>query len=255
MKRFIILLLAVTFYSCDTAEKLPKEPTIVDSNSFETKEYYFPVEQLADGKVYEYVVVHEGEAYLSHYYHLQSEKDEKGNLFLIWKRYNQQMQLDQYIKEWVISDGVITQEYKFYVLDSATNENIEYPNNVSQNVVFPFKASLDSVMAYRFVCEVKLPPDFLTTKLIRDRKFNQSTTYDYKGEKVDAVAFTSQNLYDIENEKEGGFWQLKKGTVEIYAKGIGLVFSEEKTSGQKGSEVIVLNEIYSVEEFEKLKLK
>ena len=117
--------------------------------------------------------------------------------------------------------------------------------------MFPFEASLDSVMAYRFVCEMKLPPDFLTAKLVRDRKFAKTLSYSYKGDSLEAVAFACTDLYDIENKEEGGFWQMKKAVIEVYAKGIGLVYQEEKTAGQEGSEVTRLNEIYSVEEFEK----
>jgi hypothetical protein len=228
------------------------EPEKAETNSFYSKAYYYPAEELSAGKVYEYVIVHEGEEYLSHFWHLQSEKDTEGNLFLIWNRYNAQLQNDQYIKEWIIEDGVITKEYNFFVLDSATNSIKEYPNDVSQNVVFPFNASTDSAMAYRFVCEMKLPPDFLTAKLIRDRKFAKSTKFNYNGKEVDAVAFTCTDLYDIENVEEGGFWNIKKAVVEIYAKGTGLVYQEEKTAGQEGSEVTKLRAIYSFEEFENL---
>ncbi len=247
--RSLISLIPLLFiYSCTP---LP-EPEKAEHNSFYTKAYYYPAEELEAGKVYEYVIVHDGEEYLSHFWHLQSEKDQEGNLFLIWNRYNAQLQKDQYIKEWIIEDGVITKEYKFFVLDSATNKLKEYPNDVSQNVVFPFNASTDTAMAYRFVCEMKLPPDFLTAKLIRDRKFGSSTKFNYKDQEVDAVAFTCTDLYDIENVEEGGFWNIKKAVVEIYAKGTGLVYQEEKRAGQQGSEVTKLRTIYSIEEFENL---
>ena len=165
MKSIIFALLILFVYSCTPANN-NREQDPTDQNSFYTKDYYYPVEDLDSGKVYEYVVVHEGEEFISHYWHLQSKKDTNGNLFLIWERYNGLLKKDQYIKEWIINDGVITKEYNFFILDSTTKELNEYPNNVSQNVVFPFNASLDSVMAYRFVCEMKLPPDFLTSKLI-----------------------------------------------------------------------------------------
>ena len=117
---------------------------------------------MTEGKVYKYVVEYEQQEYLSHYWHLSSKKDDKGDWYLTWIRYNNNLKKDQYIKELVFKDGVITQEYQFYVLDSNTQELKMYPNNVSQNIAFPFYASLDSVMAYRFVCDMKLPPDFLT---------------------------------------------------------------------------------------------
>ncbi|MDC0230646.1 hypothetical protein OAK19_01645 [Aureispira] len=248
MKTIILSLLMLFIYSCSPTD-INEEQDKTTQNSFYTKDYYYPVTELDSGKVYEYVVVHEGKEFISHYWHLQREQDTNGNIFLIWERYNGLLQKDQYIKEWIIDDGVITKEYKFFVQDSVTQDLKEYPNNVSQNVVFPFNASLDSVMAYRFVCEMKLPPDFLTSKLIRDRKFGQSTSFNYNGKEVEAIVFTSTDLYDIENKEEGGFWNVKKAVIEIYAKGIGLVYQEEKTDGIEGSVTSRLRKIYSTLEF------
>ncbi len=137
MKSFFFAVLILSVYSC-TPANTDKEQNPTEQNSFYTKDYYYPLADLDSGKVYEYVVVHEGKEFISHYCHLQSKKDTNGNLFLIWERYNGRLQKDQYIKEWIIDDGVITKEYKFFVPDSATQELKEYPNNVSQNVVFPF---------------------------------------------------------------------------------------------------------------------
>jgi hypothetical protein len=251
MKTIILSLLILFVYSC-TPLDTNEEQVSTDQSSFYTKDYYYPVTELDSGRVYEYVVVHEGKEFISHYWHLQSKKDSAGNLYLIWERYNGLLQKDQYIKEWIIDDGVITKEYKFFILDSATQALKEYPNNVSQNVVFPFNASLDSVMAYRFVCEMKLPPNFLTSKLIRDRKFGQSTSFDYNGKEVEAIVFTSTDLYDIQNKEEGGFWNVKKDVVEIYAKGIGLVYQEEKTDGIEGSVATQLRTVYTKTEFDKI---
>lgn len=253
MRILISVLFLLSMLSCTPNNTSTNSTIGKNDDSFYTKDFYFPLETLTEGKVYEYVVVHKNETYLSHYWHLQSETDSDGNNYLIWKRYNPNLEQDQYIKEWVIKDGVITKEYKFFVKDSVAQMQKEYPNTVSQNVVFPFYASLDSIMAYRFVCEMKLPPDFLTVKLVRDRKFNEATRYTYNGKEVDAVVFTSMDLYDIENKEEGGFWEQKRAVAEVYAKGIGLVYTEEKTAGEEETSVTRLSNIYSIDEFEALK--
>ncbi|MCH2021589.1 MAG: hypothetical protein MK207_03825 [Saprospiraceae bacterium] len=255
MKIIIFSIMILCIYSC--REIIENEEKKLDiPSTFYTKDYYYPIGELESGKVYEYVVVHEGDEYLSHYWHLQSSKDTSGNLFLNWERYNGMLQKDQYIKEWIINDGVIVEEYKFFVQDSATQEMKEYQNIVSQNVVFPFNASLDSVMAYRFICEMKLPPDFLTSKLIRDRKFAENSSFNYNDKEVDVIVFRNSDLYDIENKEEGGFWNVKKSVVEIYAKGIGLIYQEEKTDGIESSIVTQLKKVYSKDEFDKkIKIK
>lgn len=232
----------------------PTDETQQDSsNYFSTKAYYYPVEELAAGKVYEYVMLHDNEAYVSHYWMLQSEVDDAGNTFLIWKRFNPALQQDQYIKEWIVNDGVITKAYELYIQDS-TGKVETYTNKIEQNVVFPFQASTDSVMAYRFSCEMRLPPDFLTVKLVRDRKFSRPTSYVYAGDTLDAVIFTAMDFYDLEQKEEGGFWQQKEGVVEVYAKGIGLVYEESRTAGDSTSTVTRLNKTYSVPEFQGLQL-
>ncbi|MFT5645623.1 MAG: hypothetical protein ACI976_000296 [Aureispira sp.] len=236
--------------STKTTEELVQE---VDNNTFYTKAYYYPIESLSEEKIYEYVLEKEGETYRSHYLSLKKEFGADSAVYLRSKYYGPDFQQNQEIKEWIIKDGVITQEYTFLVLDSVSQTLKKYTNEVSQNVVFPFYASLDSVMAYRFVCEMKLPPDFLKVKLVRDRKFNKKISYTYKEEALEAIAFVATDLYDIENVEGGGFWEQKKGAIEVYAKGIGLVYKETKTAGAETTEVERLSTIYSVEEFEALK--
>lgn len=258
MRYLISCFLLIFISSCQPQENTPttEEPVQeVNDNTFYTKAYYYPIESLSEEKIYEYVIENKGETYLSHYLSLKKETGEDGNVYLISKYYAPDFQQNQEIKEWIIKDGVITQGYTFLVMDSISQSFKEYPNEVSQNVVFPFYASLDSVMAYRFVCEMKLPPDFLTVKLVRDRKFNKKLSYTYKEEELEAIAFTATDLYDIENVEGGGFWEQKKATIEVYAKGIGLVYKETKTAGGEGTEVERLSTIYSVEEFEALKTK
>jgi hypothetical protein len=258
MRYIISCLLLIFISSCqpkESAENTEDPIQEVDNSTFYTKEYYYPIESLSEEKIYEYVLEIEGQSYLSHYLSLKKELGEDGSIFLISKYYAPDFKQNQEIKEWIIKDGVITQEYKFLVFDSTSQTVKEYPNEVNQNVVFPFYASLDSVMAYRFVCEMKLPPDFLTVKLVRDRKFNKKVSYTYKDEALEAIAFTATDLYDIENTEGGGFWGQKKATIEVYAKGVGLVYKETKTAGSETTEIERLSTIYSVEEFEALKSK
>lgn len=229
------------------------EPPKKTAKTFYTKPYYYPVEELKTGKVYEYSLVQDGQAFVTHYWHLQTEEGEKGQTFLIWKRYNPLFEQDQYIKEWIVQDGVVTKAYDIFIKDSTKQAPTRYTNEVEENIVFPFQATLESNMAYRFSCILTLPPDFLTVKLVRDRKFSGATEYVYKGTTEEAVAFTLNDLYDIENREEGGFWQQEKVTKEIYVKGIGLVQQEVQTKGETATEVTKLSNIYTWEAFEKLK--
>lgn len=248
MKYLFLVFVLVCFYACTPNS----QNTSPDWGGAGLGEFYYPLDSLREGKVYEYVVVFDGKEYLLNYWHIKSEKDEKGNDYLIWERYSPKKVKDQYIKEWVVKEGVITKEYAFYVMDSITNTLKEFPNNVSQNVVFPFFPSTDSAMAYRFACDMKLPPEFINVKLIRDRKFKEKISFKHRGIEKEAISFTSSDLYEIQDNTEGGYWKQKKNVLEIYAKGIGLVHREETTDGVADTEVTKLRNVFSFEEFEKL---
>ncbi len=248
-------LLCLLLIGCaqETVETPHTEPTesITEANSL--RNYYYPVDKLDEaGIVYEYSVLAEGQAFLSHYYHFQ-QKEEGDKTYLLCNRYNPLFQHDMTIREWVVEDGVITEEYLFHTIDSATQQKQNHANKIKQNVVFPFRATPDSVLAYRFECELKLPPDFLTVKLIRDRKYQGMASTDFKGKRTAAAMFTTEDLYDIENTEEGGFWQQKKLGKEYYAEGIGLIRQEELTVGQEGIvEITALTNQYTWAEFEAL---
>lgn len=243
LKYYIFLFVSGLLFSCTTE---------IEQDYFDTTSYYYPYHKLGSPKVYEYQIEHNGAQFVSHYWEFQTI-EEAGNVYLLCKRYNPQFEIDQSVKELILEEGVVTTAYDFHVKDTNTQELVIYPNRVSQNIVFPFKASLDTIMAYRFVCEMKLPPDFLNAKLVRDRKFGQPLKYQLFGDTIEAVSFINTDLYDIQNVEEGGYWTVKKGLIEIYAKGIGLVYQEERTAGQEGVEITKLTAIYTEKEFEKLK--
>lgn len=252
MKVIISLYLLLFLVACTSpkTDSVTIEQELGDSTkTFYTKPYYFPVEALKEGKVYEYSMIKDSTAFVDHYWHLQTVQDDKGQTFLIWKRYNPFFEQDQYIKEWVVKDGVVTKAYEMFVRDSTKQTPTRYINKVEENIVFPFQATLDSNMAYRFRCTLSLPPDFITVRLVRDRQFSQPLIYPYKGKKIPAVAFSCTDLYDLEDQQKGGYWEQKTTSVEIYAKGIGLVQTKENQSPS----VTRLSNIYTLEEFNQIK--
>ena len=110
-------------------------------------------------------------------------------------------------------------------------------------------------MAYRFVCEMKLPPHFLKTKLVRDRKFLYTSKQKVLGKSRKVVFFECKDFYDIENENEGGFWNLEKETIETYAEGIGLVHQETRTKGESGIDVLRLSRVIEIRKYNELREK
>lgn len=245
-----VTILVLMLLSCQDPQS-----TTTEAENPNIKSFYYPIDELEETQVYEYVVVHEGKEYLSHYWSLKKEQDEtSGNIYLISEGYDQNFEKNQYTKELIVHDGVLAKEYNLYQFDSASQTHKTYPNKLIQNIVYPFFPSLDSVMAYRYECEMQLPPDFLTVKLLRDRKFTGFEDYVFNDKKLEAATFSANELYDIENKEEGGFWKQEKVTKEIYAKGVGLVQKESQTQGDPIKEITRLSNIYTWSEFEKLKM-
>lgn len=235
-------LMLLVLYSCT--------PTDAPPQIVATRAHYFPIENLFDGVVYEYSIAEQDQSYRSHYWHLQSTI-ENGDTFLIWKRYNPLFENDQYIKEWIIRDGVITQEYYFYAYDSTEQAFRPYVNEVEQNVVFPFHAVTDSNSVYRFTSTVTLPPSFVKVKLIRDRRFAGQQDVNYQGQSYSTIVFESEDYYDLDGQEEGGFWEQRQQLKEIYAEGIGLI-EEERTGPDGQPRKTYLSNRYTSAEFEQL---
>ncbi|MCH2046747.1 MAG: hypothetical protein MK212_21715 [Saprospiraceae bacterium] len=219
------------------------------------KPYYYPLDSLQDGWVYEYA--DQASKIVTHYWFFKVVKDEAGDRYLVAVRYNGFFEQDQISREWIVANGTISKDYKILVRDSLTGIAEAYTADISENVVFPFEAVKDTNLAYRFECSFSLPPDTnIINKLTRDRKFREFSTYNLHGDEVDVAVFQNKDFYDIEDVANGGFWTVEKEVTEIYAKGIGLVYQAEKTIDKTNPippREIFLSNIYTMEEFIKLK--
>lgn len=206
------------------------ETTSSDSDTFYTRPYYFPIEELAAGQVYEYHNIQDETSYLSHFWHLTSTV-EGSDTFLIWKRYNPLFEQDQYIKEQIFKDGAVVKEYYLYVYDSVQQQRRAYP--VEQTAIFPFQAATDPNMVYRYSASMTLPPDFVTVRLNRDRRFVGAVPkpFQLEDQSLQTIVFQSKDLYDIEDTTQGGFWNDERHVREYYAAGIGLVETQESGTG------------------------
>lgn len=234
--------------ACDSTQNEPTIPTVVEQGFVQTKDYYYPIDKLTVPKVYEYSMVYEGEYYIDQYWRVQrSERD--GATYLQMQGYNPLFQQNMYTEELILEDGVLTQKYDMLQLDSATQELKRYPNTLTQSIIFPFRTATDSQMVYRYETTSKTPPQFVTTKLVRDRKFKEFSTFDYQEKTYEAAIFSIKNLYDIEDKENGGFWNMTAEGEEVYAKGLGLV--QKRTVNDQGEVSLEqLTNVYSLAEFE-----
>ncbi len=254
MRIFCIILLAKLFLlSACTSTNVEKEEEQNKDESYQMlKDYYYPVDDLAEGMVY----IYENKKMNNQpdYWLYKTVYDEAGNQFLVATQYNLFFDQRQMLREWVVADGTILKDYRFFQKDTASGKVLGSQATIQENVIFPFKAVDDQDLAYRFQLKFSILPDTAVEyKITRDRKFDKYLKYEYNGEELDAVQFKSIEYTSVENDVEGGSWDMQANLVEIYAKGLGLVY---KSSDSKALPYeIQLKERISVQDFEAMQKK
>jgi hypothetical protein len=217
--RFLYLplfLLSVSFFSCVT--DAPKN----------IEKYYFPVEQLKGGKVYEYRG--DGNDSLPTYYWYYNtlspdpkQSDQKGE-FLTGTYYDAQFNIKQLVKEEKVSNGMLLDQAFIYA-----KEGVGTPFKIIGNNVFPFEVTdTNAIFLYKIAYQETADSNSTTT-LIRNRRYLGTTRSVFKGQKVDAIEFEVRER--IENDGAGR-WQYEYKGREVYAKGIGLIAVSKKINGR-----------------------
>ncbi len=192
------------------------------------KKFYYPFDALDDGMVYEYVDEKSGA--LVGYWFYKTVKDSMGDRYLLGVRYNVFFEQEQFSKEWIVANGTILKDYHFIQKDSVSDKALIRPAEIEENVIFPFEAVTDSSLAYRFRLKFSLLPDSSTLyNLVRDRKFSRYIDYEFEGKSYKAVEFKSKEYLNVHNPVEGGNWDIESEMIEIFAEGIGLVYTAKKS--------------------------
>jgi len=196
-----------------------------------------------EGLVYEYEAVGSVEE-PPYYWYVRSLKDENGAFFTVMD-YDYTFQPSQLVTEEIVNGGVILNSSILYSLDSLTNKQISKPVTIKSPNLFPFK--VDPKLSETLVYEIEWRQDSLTTyNLLRNRQYLGDTSVIINGTTHDAVQFYLKE--SIENIQEGSL-TLEYDGLEIYAKGIGLVFVQKNI--QKGySRAFRLKDRFTMQAFE-----
>jgi len=208
-------LLLILFFSLSACEWTPSKRII--------KAYYFPVDSLLDGLVYEYGPLHND---LGKEYWYYRTVDRDSNRYLSGQFYDQDYVVQQLFSEQVVENGTLIDSYFLYAYDSTealttARANIEVANS------FPFEVS-DSKGVFLFKMSwTDATQQDLKLRLIRNRRFMGDTTYQYKGESLDCIYFKTKEL--IESEKVG-FQEIIYDGLEIYGRDLGLIYYKKDIS-------------------------
>lgn len=230
-----LFLLLTVFMGCTPQE---------GSDKRNIKEYYFPLDELSEGKVYEYHTVN-NDSFPPFYWYYRTIEQE-GTSYLTGQYYDAEFVPQQFFREEIISNGTLLNDYYLYETDT-TGKQVQIPVEILSNTVFPFEVKDSSgIFLYKIKwAEYENPSNTMT--LIRNRRFMGDDTYSYKGKKYDCVQFFLKELFD--SQAEGHLEHQFQGK-ELYAKGIGLVYYIKKVSDILTLEY-ELRDIYDMKTFER----
>lgn len=209
------------------------------------RDFYFPLESLKEGKIYEFQSVHQ-DSLPPFYWHFQTIEENKG-VFFISRYYDYNLNLQQYGKEEVVSNGTLLSDFFLYDKDTL-GQIAQISVDIEVANVFPFQVT-DSTGVFLFKINWTSPsqPDF-KTRLIRNRRYIGKDTYLYNGTIYKSITMGIKELVETELD---GFQEIEYTGKEIYAKGIGLVYFKKEIGSGLSLEYELKN-IYDLVDFEEM---
>jgi hypothetical protein len=234
-RRLLILLLPLLLWA---ACSKPKR---------DIRDYYFPADQLLDGRVYAYDLLRADSSAPEYWYFRTFRRD--SGLFLASTYYNQFFQVGQQAREKLVETGALARDYYLYEPDTATGGQIQVAARLEGTSIFPFEVR-DSNDVFLFSLKYHPANDTSTTiYLIRNRRFlGDGPPFEFNGRDYPTVRFALREAVGNENI---GSSEIEGTGEEWYAKGLGLVYFRKKYGEQQP--IIFeykLDEIFDMEELE-----
>jgi hypothetical protein len=213
-----------------------------DSARRNIEAFYFPLKKLETGQVYEYQSVGNPNDPPMYWYYKSLE--EGGQQYLLGMAYDPEFSPDQFVREERAVNGMLLADFYMYEKDS-TGKKVQLPANIEAANVFPFLIKDPPGVLLSSVTWQSLA-DSAQVSLVRNRQFDKDTTVIFDGKNLPAVKFLTRELVDQETE---GHLELEYGGMEVYAKGIGLVFFKKNIS-KDWQMAYRLAAVYDMEAFE-----
>ena len=184
-------------------------------------EYYIPIASLpVEGKVYTYRNLSDTTAAPEVWRHHKIGEGRMESINYDFNGVEVQRQYDRQVVDGVVTDSLILLFTDSTGLRGRTAVKVISPYR------FPFQPG-DTSKVWLTQFEWKQPGDSLKVVLQRRRRWDGDTTWMYHGKTLPAVRFTTDDT--LETEEVGWTTSHWKG-IEIYAKGIGLVYYKRRVS-------------------------
>lgn len=197
-----------------------------NDNRKDIEAYYFPVDDLEDGLVYEYRPVGQDSIGHDYWYYITVKQD--GQTHFVGNYYDAELNVRQLVREEKVENGMLLQDMYLYATDTL-GKQMKISVEVQANNAYPFKVSDPSGI---FLYKVKWNDPYEEgshTTLIRNRRYIGDTTYIYQGKTFPAIQIELKEL--IENFRANdGYAEPQYSGLEVYAKGLGLVYYRKDIS-------------------------
>jgi len=212
--KILIFSCLVIFISC-------KKDIQETSNTLEFKEYYYPIEDLYDGKVYVYTPV-ANDTLPSYFWYFFNQGG-----YLIGTKYDEKLRVEQTLTEEIVGNGTLLHRLQLcdYDLD---NPDICQPIQVEieSAAVFPFEMIDSSSVFLNKISWNEREDSTIENQIIKNRHFLGFDKCTWHGKTYDCAKFGIRE--EIQSGSELiGFQTFKAYTEEHYAKGIGLIYSNK----------------------------
>ncbi len=183
------------------------------------KSYYFPIHKLDGGMMFVYKYK---DARMPEFYRHLKTKKQQDSLYLKVIELNGDFLVEQKFTEQIYPSGTRIINYQIMDIDSLgqiDTATLEIQNGDS----YPFYVEKDGgVYIFQTKWIFSKNPES-KYELIRNRRYVGDTTFVFKGKEVPAIMFSVKEL--IVNDLNGR-QELEFNKTEIYAKGLGLVYSK-----------------------------
>lgn len=242
MRYFIYCFIIVAMASCKPSQ--PQAPATKNLQS-----YYYPVESLRKGLVYAYESMDTLRP--PYYEYFIVVDDSASNRYLVSNYYNAAFQQSNLRRERILPDGMWLEEMRFFYPNSSGKLESIIPT-IKDRVVFPFVATPSDSLSYRMSLEYTLPDaNESHNTVLRDRFIKGFEDYTYKNKVYQCVRTEVKSYEEFTARKGGGYGKEESITEELYAEGLGLVYTKRTVKGQIVAEYR-LRETMTMEDFEKL---
>jgi hypothetical protein len=211
------------------------------------RDFYFPVENLNGGRVYEYETTQNGNKTPEYWYYRTFPRD--SGFFMAATNYDHQFQIVQIRREKIVETGVQARDYFLYEPDTASGKLKQIQARIESADLFPFRVT-DSLGVFLFRLKYHPVGDSASTNyVIRNRRYlGDGPAFHFQDKDYPCIRFGIREV--VGNEKEGA-WEAEGLGEEWYAKGLGLVYFRKNYN--KGQLIIEsrLKDQFSMKELEK----